>query len=317
MGAVAGHADRPTCIRGSRNRWWERPWTFRCPARLESLSFFIEWRHCSRRHGSGFGGGSCNRVRDLNKRHPQLKQHVLQERFFAIGKIALGLFLQDRQRVNRLPRANNVHAGRLVVLPDGSHLDQRAHVKRFNHALKIHLQRSALWCFACGGNHVVNFLAGFLVRLTLLVLLFRRGWRRHLFFLLGFWRSRLHLRLHALTRLCSLGRYNWLRWRRRRLRYGCLCRWLFLFRYLCFGPRFAFRPKPAAICYYKLCLFFSHSVLILFQSSKLFKFQTASPLLSLQRRLMQSFVLLQSLHAAHSPTQYFLDLAMWVPWQRL
>src|SRR5579859_1392551 len=216
-------------------------------------------RHGSRWYSSRFCGRSSHGIRNFNKSHPQFKQHVLQQGLFPVGKIALGLFLQHGKRINRLPGADDVHPWRLVVLADRAHLDQRAHVKRFNHPLKVHLQRSALRRFPGGGNHVVYFLARLLVSLALLVLLFRCGRRRHLFFLLGFCRARLHLRLCALAWLCC-------RWRRRRLlcrrRRGRGCRRgrgrFFLFRHLRVGPRFAFCPKSPAVCYYKLCFFLSH-----------------------------------------------------------
>src|SRR5205807_1167481 len=143
--------------------------------------------------------------------------------------------------------------------------------------------------------HVIYLLAGCLVSFALLMLLFRRGRWRHLFFLLGFWRSRMHLGLRGLAWLCRLRRYRCFCRRRCGLGCRCCCRF-FLFRYLCLGTRFAFRPKPAPICYYKLCLLLSHAFLILF------RFETAGPLLWLQRRLIQSLVPLQLLRAARNPT---------------
>src|SRR5882757_1072701 len=58
------------------------------------LLLLIAWWHGSGRHCSRPGGGGCHRVGDLDPGHPQFKEHILQQCFFAVAEIALGLLLQ-------------------------------------------------------------------------------------------------------------------------------------------------------------------------------------------------------------------------------
>src|SRR5262249_50759097 len=189
-------------------------------------------------------------------RHSQFKKHVLQQRLLAIGEVAPGLFLQDGKRVDGLARADNVYTRRIALAPDGAHLDQCAHVKRFHDALEGHFQ-GALAGLAGGGNHVIDLLARGLVRFTLLALLLSGRWRRQLFFFHhGSGLGRLLDRLlwgGAWVRRSCLGSRRRGRLGRRR---SC---GLFFFHRLRVRAQLALCAEPATITHYKLWLFFSHT----------------------------------------------------------
>jgi hypothetical protein len=95
--------------RRSRNRWLERPSMCRCLIPSESPASAV---------------GTCNRARRLRRtrervghfhvRHAQFIEAVLQESLLFRSEIALGFFRDHTQRVDGLPRADDVdsRAGR-------------------------------------------------------------------------------------------------------------------------------------------------------------------------------------------------------------
>src|SRR6185437_8996623 len=181
----------------------------------------------------------------FNPGHPQLKQHVLEHVELFVREIALCFVVQYGERVNGLPRANDIHPGLVSLCAKRSHLDQCAHVKRLDDLLKGHFRIATLRAQP-GLEDIVKLFALRLVLVMLRKLLFHARRFRHLIF---------GRRSSRLCRLCGLSL-------RRRLS-GRFCRRLRCRFFFFFNPRarkrFTFSAKTAAITYNKIMLLFSHT----------------------------------------------------------
>src|SRR5258708_36285874 len=166
MAAGVYRAGPSTCIRGTSNQSWVRPWKCRYPARSGSASFC----NTGGRTSAGRPGWRLsNGVSDFDPRHAQFKEDVLQQSLLTLGEIAFGFFLDESERINRLARADNVYPGLLAFRTHCTHLDKRGHIKRFDKTFKIHFRRRR--CLAGLIDHFVNLLAGRGVFITLRLLL--------------------------------------------------------------------------------------------------------------------------------------------------
>src|SRR5579863_8655881 len=79
-------------------------------------------------------------VRDLDISHAQLIKAVLEKVLFRRGEIALSFFRNQAERVDGLARADDVHAGLLVLLPHQAQLQHRRHVQRSKKSLEGDLE---------------------------------------------------------------------------------------------------------------------------------------------------------------------------------
>src|ERR1700739_2758857 len=104
---------------------------------------FMRVPSCSSSAGSRGDSGlrwARQRVGYFHVGHAHFVEAVLQEGFFGRGKIALGFFREKSERVDGLPRAEDIHTRLLPLLMHQSQLQHRGHVERGQKALEGHLE---------------------------------------------------------------------------------------------------------------------------------------------------------------------------------
>src|ERR1700691_4068096 len=69
-------------------------------------------------------------IRHFYIRHAHFVEAVLQEVLLGRSQVAFGFFCDQRQRIDGLPRSNNIEARLLALLVHQSQLQHRSHVKR-------------------------------------------------------------------------------------------------------------------------------------------------------------------------------------------